>query len=189
MQPPRVATYSVNITDMSGQQVGAVQTFPGSSSSLSLDISSLPQCMSYTVSVTASNTGGSATTNDTLCEFTTYSRSDQVHVHIPLSPRSPHLTGSVVCGWGGWLLPGGQLCAEPAWAGQWVQTRLHEQCWSCSRNFTQLSSRSRIAADLSDNQTIGYTGTAYDLMLRALGCPRREMIKCPIISILVEVAF
>ena len=69
---PRVAIYSVAVTDVTGQQVGVVQTFPGSSSPLSLDISSLPQCMSYTVSVTASNTGGSATTNDTLCEFTTY---------------------------------------------------------------------------------------------------------------------
>ena len=70
--PPRV-TYSVAVTDVTGQQVGGKQTFPGSSSSLSVDISSLPQCMSYTVSVTASNTGGSTTANTTLCEeYTIY---------------------------------------------------------------------------------------------------------------------
>ena len=46
-------------------------------------------------------------------------------------------------------------------------------------NITQLSSSSRIAVVSCDNQTISYTGTAYDSMLRALGCPRSGMAKCP----------
>ena len=46
------------------------------------------------------------------------------------------------------------------------------------RNVTQLSTN-RIAAVSCDNQTISYTGTVYDLMLRALGCPRSGVTKCP----------
>ena len=68
--PPRpsVTEYTVTVRDQ-GQQVLTMQTFPGHSSSLSLNISSLPQCMSYTVSVTASNTGGNTTAEAELSEF------------------------------------------------------------------------------------------------------------------------
>ena len=51
---------------------------------------------------------------------------------------------------------------------------------SASKNVTQLSTSSRIAAVSCDNQTISYTGTAYDSMLRALGCPRSGVTKCPL---------
>ena len=50
---------------------------------------------------------------------------------------------------------------------------------AASRNVTQLSTSSRIAAVSCDNQTISYTGRAYDSMLRALGCPHSGMTKCP----------
>ena len=43
---------------------------------------------------------------------------------------------------------------------------------------SQLGSSSKIAAVSCDNQTIGYTGTAYDSMLRTLGCTRSGMTKC-----------
>ena len=45
----------------------------------------------------------------------------------------------------------------------------------------QLSTSSRITSVSCDNQTISYTGIAYDSMLRALGCPRSGMTKCPIL--------
>ena len=48
-----------------------------------------------------------------------------------------------------------------------------------SRNATQLSISSRIAEVPCDNQTISYTGRAYGSMLRALGCPRSGVTKCP----------
>ena len=51
---------------------------------------------------------------------------------------------------------------------------------SASKNVTQLSTSSRIAAVSCDNQTISYTGTAYDSILRALGCPRSGVTKCPL---------
>ena len=47
------------------------------------------------------------------------------------------------------------------------------------RNVTQLCTSSRIVAVSCDNQTISYTGTVYDLMLRALGCPHSGVTKCP----------
>ena len=43
----------------------------------------------------------------------------------------------------------------------------------------QLSTSIRITSVSCDNQTISYTGTAYDSMLRALGCPRSGIAKCP----------
>ena len=52
---------------------------------------------------------------------------------------------------------------------------------SASKNVTQLSTSSRIAAVSCDNQTISYTGTAYDSMLRALGCSRSGVTKCPFV--------
>ena len=45
-----------------------------------------------------------------------------------------------------------------------------------SKNVTQLS---RTVAVSCDNQTISYTGTAYDSILGALGCPRTGVTKCP----------
>ena len=44
---------------------------------------------------------------------------------------------------------------------------------------SQLSTSIRITSVSCDNQTISYTGTAYDSMLRALGCPRSGITKCP----------
>ena len=43
---------------------------------------------------------------------------------------------------------------------------------------SRLGASSKIAAVSCDNQTIGYTGTAYDSMLRTLGCTRSGMTKC-----------
>ena len=44
---------------------------------------------------------------------------------------------------------------------------------------SQLSTSIRITSVSCDNQTISYTGTAYDPMLRALGCSRSGITKCP----------
>ena len=59
-----------------------------------------------------------------------------------------------------------------------------------SRYATPLSISSRIAEVSCDNQTISYTGRAYDSMLRALGCPRSGVTKCPLmrgnVFILIE---
>ena len=44
---------------------------------------------------------------------------------------------------------------------------------------SQLSTSIRITSVSCDNQTISYTGIAYDSMLRALGCPRSGIAKCP----------
>ena len=53
---------------------------------------------------------------------------------------------------------------------------------SASSNITQLSVCSRITAVSCDNQIISNTGTAYDSMLRTLGCPRSGMTKCPLMK-------
>ena len=65
---PSVVEYTVVVRGQ-GEQDLTVQIFPGHSSSLSLNISSLPQCMNYTVSVTASNTGGDMTAEAQLSEL------------------------------------------------------------------------------------------------------------------------
>ena len=65
---PPVTKYVVVLEDEK-RNIRGPWNFLGNSSSLSLNISSPPQCISYTVSVTASNTGGSITTNTTLCEL------------------------------------------------------------------------------------------------------------------------
>ena len=66
---PRIDHYSVVIKDATGTEALGPLSYPGNSSSLSANISSLPQCMSYTVSVTASNTGGRTTAEAELSEF------------------------------------------------------------------------------------------------------------------------
>ena len=53
---------------------------------------------------------------------------------------------------------------------------------AASRNVTQLNKNSRIAAVSCDYQTISYTGRAYDSMLKALGCPRSGVTKCPLMN-------
>ena len=49
-----------------------------------------------------------------------------------------------------------------------------------SRYAIPLSISSRIAEVSCDNQTISYTEHNYDSMLRALGCPRSGVTKCPL---------
>ena len=53
---------------------------------------------------------------------------------------------------------------------------------SASRNVTQLNTDSTIAAMSCDYQTISYTGTAYDSMLRPLRCPRSGATECPLMN-------
>ena len=78
--PPGVADYSVEASDINGLQVGVPHSLPGGNSSLSLDISSLQQCMSYTVSVTATNTGGNRNASAMLCELEPF-ECKHLHVH------------------------------------------------------------------------------------------------------------
>ena len=129
---PSVNEYLVLVADK-GQDILGPWTFPGSSSSLSLDISSLPQCMSYLVFVTASNTGGSTTNNATLCELPPINDLTMLscmYIHL-YSPRSPHpLEVSCVAGEDGCYLEASCVPNQPG-AGQWVQTGLHQQCWIC----------------------------------------------------------
>ena len=64
------------------------------------------------------------------------------------------------------------MSAEPAWAGQTGSAGSEYNISS------QLSTISRITSVSCDNQTISYTGTAHDSMLRGLGRPCR-VTKCP----------
>ena len=49
---------------------------------------------------------------------------------------------------------------------------------SASGNVTKLNDKNRITAMSCENQNISYNGTAYNSMLRSLGCPRSGVTKC-----------
>ena len=67
---PQVDEYTVLVREARGLELITPPPYPGNSTILSLTISSLPQCMSYTVFVTASNTALESTSASTLlCEL------------------------------------------------------------------------------------------------------------------------
>ena len=80
---------------------------------------------------------------------------------------------SCVAGEDGCNLEASCMSAEPAWAGQTGSAGSEYNISS------QLSTIGRNTSVSCDNQTINYTGTAHDSMLRGLGCPRSGVTKCP----------
>ena len=130
---PRVDEYLVAILNETSHELLG-QSFPGDGSSLSLDISSLQQCMSYTVSVTATNTGGSRIASAMLCELEPF---ECVYlyvyvIHLYVCDRDimhslglSCLIGCFLCGWARWMPPGGYLCDRAHWTDQWLHSALH----------------------------------------------------------------
>ena len=64
---PRVAECTVLVSDASRFYVLTPPPYPGSSSSLSLNVNNLPPCVNYTLSVTVINTALESTSASALC--------------------------------------------------------------------------------------------------------------------------
>ena len=172
---------------MTGQQVVLAQTFPGPSSSLSLDISSLPQCMSYTVSVTASNTGGSTTAEAKLsklshelyfCPTPFIYMPVLQHVVFITSDLNPLVSLEVSCvaGENGCYLETSCLPNE-AWSVRGCRLDYSDNNGS-TLTFNHNSNVSIKVQIPCDNLTISYNRTAYDSMLRELPCTDSGMTRC-----------
>ena len=117
--------------------------------------------MNYTVSVTASNTGGSTTTNATLCELTYYLINGLTTFMYTFNSALDPLTSlevSCVAGEDGCYLEASCVPSQPGLVSG-CRLDYTSSAGSEWRISSQLGASSKIAAAVScDNQTIGYTG-------------------------------